>query len=56
MILDGRDVDVNVLMQQLVQEDLQGGLRRCQHHRMDAGHNEGEVNLEGTELLDLIKE
>jgi hypothetical protein len=51
MILDGRDVNVNVLMQQLKQEDLQGGIRRRLHHRMDAGHNEGEVNLEGTELL-----
>jgi hypothetical protein len=49
MILDGRDVDVNVLMQQLEQEDMQGAIRRCQHHRMDAGHNEGEVNLESTE-------
>ncbi len=36
MILDGRDVDVNVLMQQLKQEDLQGGIRRRQHHKMDA--------------------
>jgi hypothetical protein len=36
MILDGNDVDVNALMQQLGQENLQGGIKRCQQHRMDA--------------------
>ncbi len=51
MILDGRDVDVNALTQQLEQEDLHGGIRRRQHHRMDVGHNEGEANLKGIELL-----
>jgi hypothetical protein len=45
MILDGRDVDVNALIQQLKQKDLQGGIRRHQHHRMDGGHNEEEANL-----------
>ncbi len=51
MILDGRDVDVNALMQQLKQEDLQGGIRRRPHHRMDAGHNEEKANLASTKLL-----
>lgn len=51
MILNERDVDVNALMQQLIQEDLQGGIRRHQHHRMDAGHNEEEANLDCIELL-----
>jgi hypothetical protein len=32
-------------------EDLQGGIRRHQHHRMDAWHNEGEANLVGTKFL-----
>jgi hypothetical protein len=32
-------------------EDLQRGIRRRQHHRMDAWHNEGKVNLKGTKLL-----
>jgi len=31
-------------------EDLQGGIRRHQQHRMDAWHNEREANLEGTKL------
>lgn len=29
---------------------MQGGIGRHQHHRMDAWHNEGEVNLKGTKL------
>jgi hypothetical protein len=36
MILDGRDVDVNVIMQQMEQKDVQGGIRRHQRHRVDA--------------------
>jgi len=36
MILDGNNVDVNPLMQQLEHEDLQGGIKRHQQHRMDA--------------------
>ncbi len=31
-------------------EDLQGGIRRRQHHGMDAWHNEGEANLKGIKL------
>jgi hypothetical protein len=38
-------------MQQMEQEDVRGGIRRHQHHRVDTWHNEGKVNLECTELL-----
>jgi hypothetical protein len=51
MILDEKGVDVNVLMQQPKQEDLHGGIKRRQRHKVDVGHNEGEANLEGIELL-----
>lgn len=50
MILDKKDVDVNALMEQLEQEDLHGGIKLHQQHKMGVGHNEGEANLEGIEL------
>jgi hypothetical protein len=34
----------------LEQEDLQGGIRRHQQHRMDARHNEGKANLKVIKL------
>ncbi len=51
LILDGQNVDVNVLMLQLDQEDHQA--RHPQNNTMDvnARLNEGDPTLEGNELL-----